>query len=90
MTQLYSRLSCQGGSLRDCGKHTVNTNASCHCFVQDPEKRPQVTEVKDVLLEFARLHFNNQSPAEAMALKHAKERALLDQILPPKVRTGRP
>ena len=52
---------------------------------QDPEKRPMITEVKDALLEFARLHFNSQSPAEAMALKHAKERALLDQILPPKV-----
>lgn len=54
-------------------------------FVQDPDKRPLITEVKDALLEFARLHFNSHSPAEAMALKHMKERALLDQILPPKV-----
>ncbi|KAL3158747.1 hypothetical protein ABBQ32_011475 [Trebouxia sp. C0010 RCD-2024] len=64
------------------------------CWHQDHEKRPLITEVKDVLLEFARLHFNSQSPAEAMALKHMKERALLDQILPPKVsaalREGRP
>ena len=47
--------------------------------------RPLITEVKDVLLEYARLHFKSQSPAEAMATKHMKERALLDQILPPKV-----
>ena len=39
-------------------------------------------------MEFARLHFNSLSPAEAMVLKHAKERALLDQILPPKVRSA--
>ena len=57
-------------------------------LTQDPDKRPLITEVKDALLEFARLHFNSQSPAEAMALKHVKERALLDQILPPKVSTG--
>ncbi len=54
--------------------------------VQDPEKRPLITEVKDTLLEYARLHFKSRSPAEAMAMKHMKERALLDQILPPKVR----
>jgi len=54
--------------------------------VQDPEKRPLITEVKDALLEYARLHFKSRSPAEAMAMKHMKERALLDQILPPKVR----
>lgn len=53
--------------------------------MQEPDKRPPITEVKDALLEYARLHFNSQSPAEAMALKHMKERALLDQILPPKV-----
>jgi len=53
--------------------------------MQDPDKRPLITEVKDALLEYARLHFKSQSPAEAMAMKHMKERALLDQILPPKV-----
>ncbi|KAL0044703.1 hypothetical protein WJX82_006155 [Trebouxia sp. C0006] len=64
------------------------------CWHQDPEKRPLITEVKDTLLEYARLHFKSRSPAEAMAMKHMKERALLDQILPPKVsaalREGRP
>ena len=54
--------------------------------MQDPERRPQITEVKDALLEYARLHFKSDSPAEAMAMKHMKERALLDQILPPKVK----
>lgn len=53
--------------------------------LQDPEQRPRITEVKDALLEYARLHFKSTSPAEAMAMKHMKERALLDQILPPKV-----
>ena len=37
------------------------------------------------LLTYAHTHFQNRSPAEALALKHAKEKALLDQILPPKV-----
>ncbi|DBA66841.1 TPA: hypothetical protein ACH3X2_001975 [Trebouxia sp. C0005] len=64
------------------------------CWHQDPEQRPRITEVKDALLEYARLHFKSTSPAEAMAMKHMKERALLDQILPPKVsaalREGRP
>ena len=44
-----------------------------------------ITEVKDKLLDYARVHFGSRSPNEAMALKHMKERALLDQILPPKV-----
>ena len=55
------------------------------CPLQDPEQRPLITEVKDALLAYARLHFKSQSPEEAMVLKHMKERALLNQILPPKV-----
>ena len=62
-------------------KHVSHANY----VVQDPEMRPLITEVKDTLLEYARLHFKSRSPAEAMAMKHVKERALLDQILPPKV-----
>ena len=44
-----------------------------------------IGEVKDKLTEYARIHFAGRSATEAMALKHKKERALLDQILPPKV-----
>lgn len=47
--------------------------------------RPSINDVKDELLRFAHTHFQSRTPAEALALKHAKERALLDQILPPKV-----
>ena len=49
-----------------------------------------ITEVKDKLLEYARVHFGGRSPNEAMAMKHMKERALLDQILPPKVKVPPP
>ena len=59
--------------------------SSNNCVRQDPDQRPLITEVKDALLEYARLHFKSDSPGEAMAMKHMKERALLDQILPPKV-----
>lgn len=53
--------------------------------MQVPEQRPSINEVKDELLRFAHTHFQSRTPAEALALKHAKEKALLDQILPPKV-----
>ena len=67
---------CQADSL-----YTRQWNAA----LQDPEQQPSINEVKDELLKFAHTHFQSRTPAEALALKHAKEKALLDQILPPKV-----
>lgn len=61
-----------------------------HCIThkgvgaQDVSQRPDFPEIKQRLLQFASENF--QCPAdEALRLKHTKERALLDQILPPQV-----
>lgn len=75
--ELNSPFTCYGVS-----KHNTPVTV---LHVQDPKQRPSINDVKDELLRFAHTHFQSRTPAEALALKHAKERALLDQILPPKV-----
>ena len=61
--------------------------------LQDAAQRPDFPTIKQRLIEFASENFQC-SADEAMRTKHLKERALLDQILPPKVsaalREGRP
>ena len=52
--------------------------------VQDAAQRPDFPTIKQRLLQFASENFQC-SADEALRLKHTKERALLDQILPPKV-----
>ena len=62
-------------------------------FGQDAAQRPDFPTIKQRLSEFAAENFQC-SADEALRAKHLKERALLDQILPPKVsaalREGRP
>lgn len=61
--------------------------------VQDAAQRPDFPAIKQRLVDFAAENFQC-SADEALRAKHLKERALLDQILPPKVsaalREGRP
>lgn len=61
--------------------------------VQDAAQRPDFPTIKQRLVDFAAENFQC-SADEALRAKHLKERALLDQILPPKVsaalREGRP
>ena len=64
-----------------------------HCYAQDAAQRPDFPSIKQRLVDFAAENFQC-SADEALRAKHLKERALLDQILPPKVsaalREGRP
>lgn len=61
--------------------------------MQDAAQRPDFPTIKQRLVDFAAENFQC-SADEALRAKHLKERALLDQILPPKVsaalREGRP
>lgn len=61
--------------------------------MQDAARRPDFPTIKQRLVDFAAESFQC-SADEALRAKHLKERALLDQILPPKVsaalREGRP
>lgn len=54
--------------------------------IQEAAQRPDFPEIKQRLLQFASENFQC-SADEALRLRHTKERALLDQILPPKVHT---
>ena len=54
------------------------------CWLQDAAQRPGFPTIKQRLTEFAAETFQC-SAEEAVRAKHLKERALLDQILPPKV-----
>ena len=64
-----------------------------HPSAQDAAQRPGFPAIKQRLVDFAAENFQC-SADEALRAKHLKERALLDQILPPKVsaalREGRP
>lgn len=72
---------------------SVHECKSCLLAWQDAAKRPDLTTIKARLVKFAAENFQC-SADEALRSKHLKERALLDQILPPKVsaalREGRP
>lgn len=71
----------------------MHHDAHVACCMQDAAKRPDFPQIKQRLVDFAAENFQC-SADEALRAKHLKERALLDQILPPKVsaalREGRP